>query len=1084
VQRVGGVENSKRIFELKEPHQHIEIDSSRQKALFLKNGWKMKENFDVQFLMFEISNRSFKKYVFIVGLLFFFLEFRNFGFAQKPQTPFIFKQFKDGNGTQTNIVSCFLEDTDGFLWVGTADGLKRFDGTDFTIFKNEKDNPNSLAHNEIEALCEDNSGKIWIGSGQGISYFDKKLNKFFNLKEFNKSNHICFNIVCNNQGDVWFSIRKLGLFHYSVITKKIENLSNKTDNIHALSSKRIFQKGMILDPLKRGIWLQTEKGVNFYEFSSKQFFNKKNNPKKLPIFQNENTRGLAIDSNNLIFFDIDHQKLSYYDIKEGMISKEYLVKNAKNARKIEILYIFVDNKHNIWLSDWFRFCYYFDIKTQKTIELINDDSNPNSISSNSFWCTYQQKDGTIWLGTNNGISFTNSHKGFYQFYDLSELYPPLKVRNQLYALAEDKIDKSWWLAVDTQSFVHYHPETNQLETFDIPVNLKTPDQYIITLADIQNKIYAVLTSSFYVFDKTKMTLKKINLPDSLNFKNLISHAIQKGDSIWFFCKNAKAYSFKIQSQKWKEYPILTVLKPDESSTYPFLTNTHQTPKNSTLINTTSNIYCSEVDNAGDIWIAIQNTGLAKFSRKKQAFELIKAKNEVDFNNLSYTGMRKDKDGNFWIGTYGLLKFNPISKEFSSVINATVINDLIIDDEGKVWTAAYNDFTILYPKTNKIIKQTIPLNKGNLLWINSLYTLSDGKIASLMRGVIAVIDPTKLVSGYTKDRVLITKVLFANSEILLHHNESFLELATNKNAFSIHVSTLNSPNENKYRYLYKFSGLEKEWNDSPYSAISFSNLEGGDYEFSVKGVDNNGYETPISTLKIQIDTVFYKSKWFLYLCLLIICGLIFAFVKFRANQNAKIIHLEMQSTRLEKDKTEIQYQNLINHLNPHFLFNSLTSLNSLIMTEPKEASKFLQKLSLIYRYILQNKDKEIISLAQELAFVKHYVELQKSRFEAGLQINIDINKTYMNAGIVPVTLQNLFENAIKHNSLEEDKPLIISVVVDGAYLIVKNNLQKKKYVQTSNKQGLVSLRGLYKYLSKNAFSITETNDEFIVKIPLL
>ena len=503
-----------------------------------------------------------------------------------------------------------------------------------------------------------------------------------------------------------------------------------------------------------------------------------------------------------------------------------------------------------------------------------------------------------------------------------------------------------------------------------------------------------------------------------------------------------------------------------------------------MIDITSNIYCSEIDNNGDIWIAIQNTGLAKFSKQKQAFELIKAKNEVDFKNLNYTGIRKDKDGNFWIGTYGLLKFNPNSKEFSTVLDVTVINDLIIDRDGRIWTTAYNDFTILYPKTNKIIKQTIPLNKGNLLWSNSLYWLRNGKIVSLMRGVVAVIDPSKLISNYAKDKVLISKVVFTDSEVLLHHEGSLMDLATDKNAFSIHISTLNSPNENKYKYLYQFSGLGKQWIDSPYSAVAFSNLEGGDYEFKVKGVDNNGYETAESTLKIHIDTVFYKSNWFWYFCLLSVCGLIYAFVKFRANQRAKIIQLEIQSTRLEKDKTEIQYQNLINHLNPHFLFNSLTSLNSLIMTDSKEASKFLQKLSLIYRYILQNKDKEIISLEQELAFVKHYVELQKSRFEDSLQIEIDVEKTYLNSGIVPVTLQNLFENAIKHNSLEENKPLIIRVFIEKEYLIVKNNLQRKKYVQTSNKQGLESLKNLYKYLSKKPLEIIETSTDFMVKIPLL
>jgi LytS/YehU family sensor histidine kinase len=213
-------------------------------------------------------------------------------------------------------------------------------------------------------------------------------------------------------------------------------------------------------------------------------------------------------------------------------------------------------------------------------------------------------------------------------------------------------------------------------------------------------------------------------------------------------------------------------------------------------------------------------------------------------------------------------------------------------------------------------------------------------------------------------------------------------------------------------------------------------------------------------------------------------LVYSFIKYRTNQRKQIYHLQLQSTRLEKDKTEIQYQNLINHLNPHFLFNSLTSLNSLITISPKQASNFLQKLSLIYRYILQNKDKEIVSLEQELAFVKNYIDLQKSRFEDGLQVNIDIAEIFYPMGIVPVTLQNLFENAIKHNTLDDDAPLVIEVMIEGQYLIIKNNLQKKDFVETSNKQGLDSLKKLYFYLSKRALETIETESEFIVKVPLL
>lgn len=1015
---------------------------------------------------------------------YFFLCLGSFCFAQTPQNPFVFKQFLDGKSTTSNIVSCFLEDKDGFLWIGTAEGLKRFDGSDYTLFKHDKNNPHSLGHNEIEALCEDNEGRIWVGTGQGVSYYDKKTNQFFSIKEFNKSNNICFNILCDEQGNIWFSIRKRGLFHYSIKTKKLQNFSYNPANKYSLSSNRIFSKGMIFDPLKRGIWLQTEKGINFFDFSTQQFHNKNNNPKNLPIYESEKNRGLAFDGNKLIFFDEYLQKLNYYDLEKEQVTKQISIEKYFKKGKIEVLYIFVDNQHNLWLSDWFRFCYFFDLKNNKLYELINDLSNPNSIASNSFWGAFQQKDGGIWLGTNNGISYTNPQKGFYQVYDLSELYPPLKVRNQLYAFKEDYVDNSWWLAANEQSFVHYYPQTNHLEVFDIPKNPKCSDPFIRTIAEYQNDIYVVSTCSFHLFDKKKKVLKGLSLPDSLSYNNIISHATQKGDSIWFFCDNAMAYSYKMPTKKWTKYPILTNFKSDQSSSYPFLTNTHQTTSNSSLISTQSSINCSEVDNNGDMWIAIQNTGLAKFSRQKQAFELINTKDEVDFANTSYSGMRKDKDGNFWIGTYGLLKFEVKTKEFSSALDVNVINDLVIDKEGKIWTATFNDFLVLYPKTQKTIKQTIPMNKGNLLWSNSLYSLKNGQIASLMRGIVAVIDSERLIPASKTEKVLISKIQILGSEILLHQNASSVNFQASENVFIVYFSILNLPAESNYKYKYQLAGYQNDWAATSDVFASYANLDGGDYVFKVKGIDENGNETPISTLNIHIDTIFYKSKWFLYCCIFSICILIYAFVKFRANERSKIYLLRMQSTRLEKDKTEIQYQNLINHLNPHFLFNSLTSLNSLIMTEPKLASKFLQKLSLIYRYILQNKDKDLVSLEQELGFVKHYIDLQKSRFEEGLQINVDIDSEYLSSRIVPVTLQNLFENAIKHNTIEEGNPLIINVFVEENYLIVKNNLQRKSFVETSNKQGLDSLKSLYKYLTSKPLESSETEHEFLVKIPLL
>jgi LytS/YehU family sensor histidine kinase len=126
----------------------------------------------------------------------------------------------------------------------------------------------------------------------------------------------------------------------------------------------------------------------------------------------------------------------------------------------------------------------------------------------------------------------------------------------------------------------------------------------------------------------------------------------------------------------------------------------------------------------------------------------------------------------------------------------------------------------------------------------------------------------------------------------------------------------------------------------------------------------------------------------------------------------------------------------------------------------------------------------VSLKEELAFVQAYINLQKTRFKEGLQVKINVNEDELHKKIAPVTLQNLVENAMKHNIIDLETPLIVEITSDDGYLLVKNNLQKKNMVETSNKQGLASLQSLYHYLSRRPVLIEETTNEFIIRIPLI
>ena len=234
------------------------------------------------------------------------------------------------------------------------------------------------------------------------------------------------------------------------------------------------------------------------------------------------------------------------------------------------------------------------------------------------------------------------------------------------------------------------------------------------------------------------------------------------------------------------------------------------------------------------------------------------------------------------------------------------------------------------------------------------------------------------------------------------------------------------------------------------------------------------------LPFKLDELFLAATWVMYIVATVGINLGFFTDYFINRWKDSLVVAE----RLEKEKTQVQFDNLKNQLNPHFLFNALTSLNGLIFEDQGLASQFLQHLSKVYRYVLQNKDKNFVPLQTELDFIQNYVFLLRTRFPRALVITFDIGEAARERAIVPVTLQILIENSLKHNIVDEDKPLHIDVITMGDYAVVSNNLQLRKRVEASNKQGLENLRSLYRFLTEKPVIIDQTDSRFAVKIPLL
>ncbi len=221
-----------------------------------------------------------------------------------------------------------------------------------------------------------------------------------------------------------------------------------------------------------------------------------------------------------------------------------------------------------------------------------------------------------------------------------------------------------------------------------------------------------------------------------------------------------------------------------------------------------------------------------------------------------------------------------------------------------------------------------------------------------------------------------------------------------------------------------------------------------------------------------------------LVMVIIISLFFYFLVERERSKRKLRERILHSTQLQKENFQAQVQSLKNQVNPHFLFNSLNVLSSLIKRNQNQAREFVHRLSKVYRSFLDHSHKQLIPLEKEMELTEAYIYLLKTRFGENVRFKIDLLKDDMNLQLPPGCLQMLVENAIKHNASTRKKPLVVEICSGEGRLEVKNNLQPRQEKVESTKTGLQNIRKRYEYLSDQEVQFRKTDHEFIAILPLL
>lgn len=832
------------------------------------------------------------------------------GLSQDRNLKFVHIGTREGL-SQINV-SSVIQDSRGFMWIGTRDGLNRYDGYGFVIYKHSIQDDNSLSSNLVSDIAEDKDGNIWLATLFGLNKLDRKTGKFAHyFHDSANPNSISSNfvnrLIFDHEGILWIASQKGGLDRFDIPNNKITHYKHSDTNPASLSNDDVTA---LKEDSKHRLWVGTlGGGLNLFDRKRGTFTRYQSQPELNTSISGSYVSCIYEDNSNQLWVGTQDGGLNLFTPETG-IFKHYLhnIKDANSISGNTILSLSMDLNGKLWIGSENNGVNILDPVTGKITSYKHDDIDRGSLNGNSIYSICRDRMGNMWLGAfSGGINlYKRSTESFSHFRHNSS--PQSLANNFVLCLHEDQ-DGNIWVGTDGGGVNVFNKDGSVKHYINDPANPNSLiGNYVLNITqDFKGDFwmgtwayglcrYNPGTGKFTYFkhDDTK--------PGSLSNNNIYALTHTRDHRTWVGTYNGGLDLFD-----------------EKSGTFSAFRYDPNDPKSIS----SDRVYALLEDHDNNFWVGTFDAGLNLMDRKTGTFTRFQHDEKRNsISNNSIPDLFEDSKGRIWISTLsGLNLFNPVTKHFAVFttkdgLPSDVIYAVREDKLGTIWISTNNGLSNYDPVGHTFKNYTIEdgLQDEEFKSHSALQT-KEGRIFFGGINGFNSFTPQQILKPSAFMPLVITNFQLFNKTVKIARDKKdpsplkqdisdtkAIKLSYKQSVITLQYAALDYSSSDKKNYSYILENFDTDWNNvGSRNTASYTNLPPGEYTFKLKYQNTSGLWSPPTTgLKITIVPPFWLTWWFKLIAAAILIGLIYFIYAYRVK------FLRAQKTVLErqvKERTE-------------------------------------------------------------------------------------------------------------------------------------------------------------------------------------